>query len=157
MTTPAPFPTRGELERSLSQRIQSLYANHFGHTPNRVICQIFDDKIAIVIENSITQPEQILINEGKEELAEAVRSQLDEAIKKPLKELIQEILNVTVQDLMSDATLETGRSGIIAVLSHIPSSRQSAASSKSKGKTPVRESSTKLSTPKSTAKEDNDE
>ncbi|MBW4505207.1 MAG: DUF2294 domain-containing protein [Scytonematopsis contorta HA4267-MV1] len=153
MTTSTSSPTRGELERTLSQRIQALYANQFAHTPNRITCQIFDDKLAIIIENSITQPEQILINEGKEELAEAVRSQLDEAIKKPLKELIEEILNVAVQDLMSDATLETGRTGIIVVLSETPSSRQSAASSKSKGKPSVKGSSTKSSN----VKEDNDE
>jgi uncharacterized protein YbcI len=119
----ASIPTRGQLERSLSQRIQALYRNQLGHRLGDVICQMFDQKIAIVLENSITQPERVLINNGKEDLAEQVREDIDEAIHTQLRELIEEVVGVNVIDLLSDATLETERTGIIAVLAEIPKVR----------------------------------
>lgn len=117
------IPTRGQLERNLSQSIQALYSSQLGHRPAKVTCQLFDTTLAIVMEDSITEPEQLLIQKGQEELAEQVRSGLDEAIEPKLKELIEEILEVKVLDLLCDATLETGRSGIITVLSQTPSVR----------------------------------
>ena len=117
------IPTRGQLERNLSQTIQALYSNQLGHRPTKVTCQLFDATLAIVIEDSITSPEKLLIDKGEDDLAEQVRSGLDEAIEPKLKELIAEVLEVKVLDLLSDATLETGRSGVIAVLSETPSVR----------------------------------
>ncbi|MDJ0735680.1 MAG: DUF2294 domain-containing protein [Nostocaceae cyanobacterium] len=128
-------PTRGQLERNLSQRIQSFYANQLGHRPTKVTCQLFDAKLAIVIEDSITQPEQLLIDRGQEKLVEQVRSGLDEAIEPELKQLIEEVLEITVLDLLSDVTLNTGRGGIIAVLSDTPSVRNPDAIPKVKKKT----------------------
>lgn len=116
-------PTRGQLERSLSQRLQALYREQLGHQPSKVTCQLFDEKLAIIVENSITPPEQLLANNGQTELAEQVRSDLDKAIQPQLKELIEDVLGVSVLDLLSDATLETGRTGIIAVLDVTPEVR----------------------------------
>ena len=86
------YPTRGQLERTLSQRIQALYRTQLGHQPSKVTCQIFDEKIAIILENSITQPEQFLASNGQADLAEQVRSDLDKAIQPQLKALIEEVV-----------------------------------------------------------------
>jgi uncharacterized protein YbcI len=107
----------------LSQRLQALYREQLGHQPGKVTCQLFDEKVAIILENSITPPEQLLADRGQAELAEQVRSELDEAIKPRLKHVIEEVLGVAVLDLLSDATLETGRTGIIAVLDLTPDVR----------------------------------
>jgi uncharacterized protein YbcI len=115
--------TRGQLERELSQKIQAFYRQHLGHQPSKVTCQLFNEKLAVIVEDSITNAEQILIQDGKEELAEKVRSNLDDAIKPQLQELIKEIVGVEVIDVLSDATLDTGRTGIIAVLSDNPKLR----------------------------------
>jgi uncharacterized protein YbcI len=40
-----------------------------------------------------------------------------------LKTLIEEVLGIPVLDLLSDATLETGRTGVIAVLEMTPEVR----------------------------------
>ncbi len=128
------IPTRGQRERELSQRIQGLYSNQLGHRPTKVTCQLFDDSLAIVMEDSITPAEQLLVNQGQEELAEQVRSGLDEAIEPKLKALIEEILEVKVVDLMGDATLKTGRSGIVVVLSNTPEVRNPDAIPKAKPK-----------------------
>lgn len=115
--------TRGQLERQLSQKIQAFYRGHLGHQPSKVTCQLFDAKLAVIIEDSITNAEQILVDEGKKDLAEKVRSNLDDAIQPELRILIGEITKVEVIDILSDATLNTGRTGIIAVLSQTPEVR----------------------------------
>lgn len=122
--------TRGQAERTLSQQIQSLYRSHLGHRPGKITCQLFDEKLAIVIEDSLTQPEQLLADEGRIELAEQVREDLDQAIRPQLKLLIENVLGVQVLDLLSDAALETGRTGMIVVLEEPPQVRLSSASRK---------------------------
>lgn len=117
------YPTRGQLERTLSQRIQALYRQELGQQPSKVTCQLFDEKLAIILEKSITPAEQLLAQEGKDELVEKIRSGLDEVTKPLLKKLIEEVLEVKVNDLLSDSTVETGRTGVIAVLENTPNVR----------------------------------
>ncbi|MBF2065290.1 MAG: DUF2294 domain-containing protein [Calothrix sp. C42_A2020_038] len=124
------IPTRGQIERTLSQRIQGFYREQLGHQPSKVTCQLNDRNLLIIIEDSITPPEQLLAQQGRQELAEQVRSDLDEAIRPQLKEIIEEILSVEVVEVLSDATLETGRTGVIAILSDLPSFRVPSAASK---------------------------
>jgi uncharacterized protein YbcI len=123
-------PTRGQLERNLSQRIQALYRSLLGHQPSQVSCNLIDNKLAIAIENAITPPEQLLAKNGQEELAEKVRSELETVLESQMKDLINEILGVDAIDLLNDATLETGRAGTIAILSSAPKVREPSAKSK---------------------------
>lgn len=116
-------PTRGQLERLLSQKLQALYRSQLGHQPGKVTCQLFDEKLALIVEDSITPPEQLLANSGQTELAEQVRSDLDKAIQPQLKAMIEEVLGVAVLDILSDATMKTGRTGIIAILEMTPEVR----------------------------------
>ena len=71
----------------------------------------------------MTRPEQILAKEGQVDLAEQVRSDLDRALRPQLIEIIERITDVNVLDLMSDATLKTGRMGMIVVLDKVPDVR----------------------------------
>lgn len=115
--------TVGQLERETSQKMQALYKKHLGHQPSKVTCQLFDSKVAIILEDSVTQPEQLLAEGGRKELAEQVRADLNEAMQPQIRELIEQILSVQVLDILSDATLETGRTGLIIVLSESPDVR----------------------------------
>ncbi|WP_413164489.1 DUF2294 domain-containing protein [Capilliphycus salinus ALCB114379] len=126
------YPTRGQLERSLSQRIQALYRQELGHQPSKVTCQLFNSKLAVIIENSITPAEQRLAEVGQEELAEEVRAGLKDATQPKLKALLEEILGVEVIDILSEAKLETGRMGVIAVLTQSPQVRNPEAIPKQK-------------------------
>ena len=123
MSMATSLPTRGQLERELSQQIQALYRNNLGHRLGEVDCQIFDGKIAIVLENAITPAEQLLVSDGKQELVEEIHSSLTEALYSRLKALIEQIVGVSVLDLLSDTTLETERTGMIAVLAAQPQLR----------------------------------
>lgn len=124
--------TRGQLQRQLSQEIQAFYRRHLGHQPSKVSCQLFDTKLAVIIEDSITSAEQILVEEGKNDLAKRVRSNLDDAIQPELRQLIEEIVDVKVVDILSDATLDTGRTGIIVILNKKPDVRNLVRTSKVK-------------------------
>lgn len=115
--------TVGQIEREISQKVQALYKKNLGHQAGRVTCQLFDTKLAIILENSITPPVQLLIEEGHIELAQRVRSDINSAMQPQVKTLVAEILNIEVLDLLSDATLETGRTGIIAILAQPPAVR----------------------------------
>lgn len=127
-------PTRGQMERTLSQKIQALYREKLGHQPSKVAVTLAKEKITIIVEDAITQPEKVLTEMGQEELTEKVRSDLDQAIKPYLKELIEEITGVEVVDLLCDTTLETERTGTIAVLASQPKLRNSPSTSASNNK-----------------------
>ncbi|MGI0487619.1 DUF2294 domain-containing protein [Pantanalinema rosaneae CENA516] len=114
------IPTSGQLERTLSQRILALYRTQTGHRLERVSSQIVDRKVVIVLENSVTQPAQFLLGNGKEELAEEVHLNLNEAIQPQIRKLIEEVVGVAVIDLLSDAKLDTERTGFIALLAETP-------------------------------------
>lgn len=118
-------PTRGQLERSLAQKVQALYRNELGQQPSKVSCQLCGEKFIIILEDSLTQPEQILAQGGQEDLAEKVRTNLDDFMKPQLKSLVEDIAGVNVTDLLSDVTLESGLTGIIAVLEEMPTLRSS--------------------------------
>ncbi|MEO1295182.1 MAG: DUF2294 domain-containing protein [Cyanobacteria bacterium J06636_16] len=110
-------PTRGQLERTLSQQIQKLYREHLDHATGKVSCQLSKDKLVVIIEDALTQPEQLLLErQSDQELVEQVRSDLDAAIQPGMVSLVEEILSRKVSDLISDTTLNTGRSGIIVIL-----------------------------------------
>jgi len=116
-------PTKGQLERSLSQKVQALYRNQLGQQPGKVNCQLCGEKLIIILEDSLTQPEQILAQGGQEDLAEKVRTNLDDFMKPKLKSLVEDVSGVNVTDLLSDVTLESGLTGIIAMLERTPTVR----------------------------------
>ena len=115
--------TKGQLEREISQRIRTLYKNCLGHKLSQATCQLLDSKVAIVLEDSVTQPEKLLIDEGRTELIEKVHDDLGQAIYPKIKNLVEDILGVSVLDLLGDVTLETERTGIIVILDKPPSIR----------------------------------
>ncbi|PSB30064.1 DUF2294 domain-containing protein [Stenomitos frigidus] len=120
------LPTRGQLERSLSQQIQALYRSQLGHRVSEVDCALLETKIAIVLEQSLTQPEQLLAEQGKDELVNELHTELDAAIRPQLKELIEAVVGVPVIDLLSDSTLKTARTGMIVMLAEAPQIRDAA-------------------------------
>lgn len=117
------YPTVGELQRSLSQSIQALYRNHLEHQPARVTCQLMDTTLVIVLEDALTQTEMLLQDSGHTELVETVRDHLDSSLKPILRKEIERILEIEVIDILSDATLETGRSAVVVILDRSPQVR----------------------------------
>jgi uncharacterized protein YbcI len=124
--TAAQTKNRDQLQRVLSQKVQKLYKNQIGHSPGKVTCQIVDNTVTLIAEDSLTKLERLLIDGEKDTLTsvrvdvEQVRDDLDTAIRPLLIEALQEILEIEVVDILSDTTLETGRTAIVVVLSEAP-------------------------------------
>jgi uncharacterized protein YbcI len=126
ITSPALLPTQGQLQRHLSQKFQQLYRQQLNHAPGKVTCQILDEKLLLVIEDSVTKPEQVLVENGEAALAEQVREDLATALRPQIVELAESTLNREVVDLLTDATLATGRTSIVIILSAPPEMRPTA-------------------------------
>ncbi|NMF84206.1 DUF2294 domain-containing protein [Nodosilinea sp. P-1105] len=114
------IPTKGELERKISQQIHKLHREQLGHSPGKITCQLVDEKLFLVVEDSVTKPEQLLVERGETDLAATVRGDLANALQSEITHLIETLLSSKVVDVLSDATLETGRTGIVIVLSEPP-------------------------------------
>ena len=39
------YPTAGQLERTIAQKVRTLYRNQFGHQPSRVDCHLLGNKL----------------------------------------------------------------------------------------------------------------
>lgn len=109
-----------QLEQEIVKSIQDLFENLLGHQPQQVSCQLVDKTLTVLLEDSITQPEQILVNSGKNDLVKQVRSNILVAIESPLRANIEEIVGIPVIDLFSDSTLDTRRTSVVAILAAAP-------------------------------------
>jgi uncharacterized protein YbcI len=112
-----PSLANDRLSQALSEQIQHLYQTHLGHHPSKITCQSFEGKLAILLEDALTSPEQLLFSQGQAELVRQVRDCLHEILRPRIKTLIQEIMDVPVVDLLTATQLETGRVSFVVVLS----------------------------------------
>lgn len=117
------LPTRGQLERQLSQALQSLYRDQFGHSPTKFICHIFGDKVAIVVENAVTFIEKLLLQNSQLDLAGNVRSAVDKIFTSQVKAKVKEILNVEVAEIIGNSCLQSEYIGMIVILETQPEIR----------------------------------
>ena len=124
--------TAGQLEREVSQKMQALYKRKLGHQTGRVTCQLFEAKIAIVLENSLTQPVKLLFEENRQDLAQQIRNDLNDALQPLVKAIIADILGVAVLDVLSDTSLTTGRTAVVGILDSMPNVRNPEAISRAK-------------------------
>ncbi len=120
------LPTQGQLQRQLAQQFQRLYREQLNHCPGKITCQIIDDKLLLVIEDSVTKPEQLLVEQGESDLAEKVREDLSTALQPQIVELVESTLERQVVDILTDATLATGRTSVVIILSEPPEVRPAA-------------------------------
>ncbi|MEL6442536.1 MAG: DUF2294 domain-containing protein [Cyanobacteria bacterium J06621_8] len=123
MNTEKVLPTRGQLERQLSQTLQSMYRKQFGHLPSKISCHIFADKVAIVAENTATSVEKILFQNFRLDLARNIRLAMSQAFTEQVKAVITDILQVRVVDTIADSTSDGNYLGMIVFLEGYPKVR----------------------------------
>lgn len=119
------LPTRGQLERQISQTTQALYREGFGHNPSKVVCHIFGDKVVIILENAITSIEKLLIANSQINLVEDIRFSVEKVFSLQIRQKISEILNIETIDLISESSLDGEYVGMVAILSNVPEVRLS--------------------------------
>lgn len=125
-------PTRGQIERTIGQKLQALYRERTGQRPEKVTCQFFDEKLAIVLEQISTPAECFLIEVGQQEIAQLFRTELENQMKAETIALIEEAAAAAVVDVLSSTNLQTGVSALIAILKEPPSVRDPESIPKSK-------------------------
>ncbi|MGJ3252437.1 MAG: DUF2294 domain-containing protein [Elainellaceae cyanobacterium] len=109
-----------QAEGIISENVKIMYHEQLGHEPGLVTCQIFDDKLVMLVEGAITPAEKLLLQVEQRQLVEQVRSLLDVAIQPYLKSILEHVVNVPVIDLMVNTTVDTERTGSIAILAEKP-------------------------------------
>jgi uncharacterized protein YbcI len=117
------YPTVGQLERDISQKINTLHHNELGHRASKINCHLFDKKIIILCEDVITPIEKILLEASSLHLIHQVRRFLDSAIKIKIEELIETIVQVKVNNCIYNTTIETASSVGIVMLANSPQVR----------------------------------
>ncbi|PIG90941.1 DUF2294 domain-containing protein [Gloeocapsopsis sp. IPPAS B-1203] len=108
------------LEETLSQQIHALYISQLGHSPQKVICNLLDKSLTIVVEHPTTPPERLLIESHKNDLAEEVSWNLYKAIEPYMKAIIEAVVRVPVVDLIGTSSIDSDRTSIVAVLADKP-------------------------------------
>ena len=115
------LPTSGQIERDLSQRVQKLYREELGHCPRKVTCKLFDNQLAIVIEDSLTILQKTLIKEDQQnEINRHLSLTINNIIRSKLKIAIEEILKIQVYEILFDSSLKSQQAGAIAILTQAP-------------------------------------
>lgn len=116
-------PTRGQIERQLTQSIQGFFRDRTGQRPSRAICQIYDSGLTVLMENTISPIERTFIEAQQINLAQQIRSELHRILKPWLKDLIQATVGTTVICVLMDSDLESGMLSITANLTALPAVR----------------------------------
>lgn len=104
-----------QLEEILSQQVQIFYGDLLGHFPDKVVARLAEQQVFIVIENAMTQPEQILLASSKVGLAQEVRACLNAIMQPQIKTLIEEIAQSEISSLMMRTHLDRRETNIVAV------------------------------------------
>ena len=127
------LPTFGQLERQLSQKIHRLYREELEHSPKKITCKFFSDKLAIVIEDALTRVEKSMLDvNGDREIAKKMNSAINDILKFKLKILIKEVLLVEVENILLDSNFTTQSTGAIFTLNQLPLVRAARPITKSK-------------------------
>lgn len=118
------YPTAGQLERTISQKVRALYRNQFGHQPSKVDCHLLGNKLVISLEDVITPLEKLLVEAQSSALVAEVRDFIDDTIKPKLQELVEEVSQVGVINCLYDTAIESGCAGAIIILANPPQVRR---------------------------------
>jgi len=116
---PDDLPTVGQLERQLSQAMQSSYSKWTGHSPRCVLCHVVGPIINVLLQDSITPLEGFLCDAQPD----LIRAGIHEKMRCLIAEIATEICGVSTQSVMLDSSVDSGLTGIIIVLTASPKVR----------------------------------
>jgi uncharacterized protein YbcI len=106
---------RSQLQSVLSQRIKDIYKARLKQQLNAISYHLFDKTLVIIIEGSVTQVEQLLNTNERQQLAKQMRRAIDNIINPQIKIIIEEVMKVNIIDFMSDTAIDSKRTAAIAI------------------------------------------
>ena len=117
------YPTAGQLERDISQKINALYHKQLAHRAKKVNCHLLDNKIIIFSEEVVTPLEKVLLKAPSFHLSHQIRTILDSSIKEKITELIEEIVRVRVINCIYETSIDTDSAVGVVILAASPQVR----------------------------------
>lgn len=105
------------LEQQIEEHIQHWYVNQLGHTDVKVACHIFGNKLVVVLDEAVTQPERLLVSSGRLDFAQQMHTALDQILRLHLQQTIEALTRTRIVDLLTATQLETERTSIVVILS----------------------------------------
>jgi uncharacterized protein YbcI len=118
-----PEPTRGQIERQLTQSIQGFFRDRTGQRPTRAVCQLYDSGLTLILENTVSPIERTLLAAHQGEFAQQIRAKIQEVFKPALKDIIEAAVSTTVISVLVDSDLQSGLVSITAILATLPNVR----------------------------------
>lgn len=109
-------PIAASLEQRIAEQIRQLYRTQLGQMPDQVICQLFRNKIMILIEGGLTAPELLLLDQHHTPLVQQVRDCLQQILRPKVKSIIEQTSGISLTDLLTAVHLETNRISLVAIL-----------------------------------------
>lgn len=104
------------IENVIFQEIQSLFWHQLRHNPAHISCKLYDSKLVVVIKDALTKPEQLLISNGYEEIAQRIRHSIEEILQPQLKNIIETVTDTKVNNLLLATHIDSNYISIIALL-----------------------------------------
>ncbi len=123
MAMSLPKPTCAQVERTITQQLQAFFREHIGQRPSKVVCQILNDGVVVILHDTLAPAERTLFDADRTESAKQFRSELHELLKPRIKELIEPIVATSVTAVLVDSDLDTGISILTAILEDLPQVR----------------------------------
>jgi uncharacterized protein YbcI len=103
-----------KLESFLSKRIKDIYEARLKQQLNTITYQLFEKTLVIVMDGSVTQVEQFLNENERQELAKQVRDTINNIVSPQIKITIEEVMEVNVIDFLFDTTIDSTHTAAIA-------------------------------------------
>lgn len=108
--------TEFEIDKILSQKVHQLYSQWIGNCLSQVKCHLSFRTLTILIENSLSATERLMLDSGNVEAAIEWRSKLKDILQSRLRSAIETELKMSILDVLVDTSQSTERTGFIVVL-----------------------------------------
>jgi uncharacterized protein YbcI len=105
-STQIDHPSRGEHAASISNLVVKLTSEYTGRGPTKARTHIEDDVIVVLLRETLTKGERILVRDGKEDVVRSTRFAFQQTMKDELVAGVEQILGRTVLAFMSANHME---------------------------------------------------
>jgi uncharacterized protein YbcI len=131
MTTEAELnrPAEGALPAAISTAIVMLMREYTGRGPMKAQTTIRGNVVLVILEQTLTKGEQVLVKKGRSENVLALRREYQEAMRDESSEKVAELTGRDVTAMMSANHLSPDLAAEIYILSGPPDLRRASADS----------------------------
>jgi uncharacterized protein YbcI len=123
-TTAAEHPQRGALTSAISTAIVMMMREYTGRGPMKARTTIRDNVVLVILEQTLTKGEQVLVEKGRGENVLVLRHEFQEAMRAESSDKVAELTGRDVTAMMSANHLAPDLAAEIYVLDGLPIHRK---------------------------------